>query len=452
MLADGVLIMKIEWRILVLLIVATFVPCWAQSWELPADRATVSQAQIEKILADSDYPETSAYTRRIEFLDFNSFGKKFTQVVIRLDPQMPRTRNGKKLVVVGGEPGSEYGMDFLETVEGKEGMGVWLAKRGVTFIAPTRVGRWNFLDPNGSWKDIPIGQRMPIFNREQKTPWPSSDYTVELNPSAAAASASNVNRFPKPGTELYNQMLAGNPITMLRGYALALNTIMPPAERQNSVVLFWGMSTGGAFLYPLAKYVTPDGYLGWGTSSTGMAYFYRTVKENNYILPYERSSLRVRERGIPDFDIYTKGIPQNVKDAWWQNALKNPRFKSVEDATMMYGAAALTEMAARLWMSDFLPDEDRKPGFANFVSSFVEPSLPPAELKKTAILDMNGTLDEVLPPSVVDAQREFMQPHAAKYRVARVEGFHHYLFTQPNIKVVGSLWLRFIDSGYFDRK
>jgi hypothetical protein len=444
--------MSMRWRVMVFLILAAVAtPCRAQNWELPADRTAVSRAQIETIVAGNDYPETSSYTRRTEFIDFNSFGKKFTQVVIRLDPKTPRMRNGKKLVVVGAEPGSEYGMDFLETVEGKEGMGVWLAKRGVTFIAPTRVGRWNFLDPNGSWKNIPIGQRMPIFNRDQKSPWPATDYTVETNSNAATAGASNVNRYAKPGTELYNQMLAGNPITMLKGYALALNTIIPAAERRNSVVLYWGMSTGGAFLYPLSKYVTPDGYLGWGTSSTGIAYFYRSVKEGNYSLPYDRSAVRVRERGLPDFDLYTRTVPQNVKDAWWQNALKNPRFKSAEDAAMMFGTAALAETAARLWMTDFLPDQDRKVGFAKFVSSFVEPSLPPAELKQTAILDMNGTLDEVLPPGVVDAQRELMEPHAAKYRVARVEGFHHYLFTQPSIKVVGSLWLRFIDSGYFDR-
>jgi hypothetical protein len=104
--------MKIEWRIVVLLIAAVVVPCQAQSWELPADRATVSQAQIEKILASDDYPETSTYTRRIEFLEFNSFGKKFTQVVIRLDPQTPRTRNGKKLVVVGAEPGQRVRHGF----------------------------------------------------------------------------------------------------------------------------------------------------------------------------------------------------------------------------------------------------------------------------------------------------------------------------------------------------
>jgi hypothetical protein len=31
-----------------------------------------------------------------------------------------------------------------------------------------------------------------------------------------------------------------------------------------------------------------------------------------------------------------------------------------------------------------------------------------------------------------------------------VQGFKHYLFTQDSIKVVGSLWLRYIESGYFD--
>ncbi len=446
------MMMKAEWRRAAFLVLAGIAaPCFGQGWDLPADRATVPQAQIETILARNDYPETTQFTRRIEFIDFNSFGRTFTQVVIRLDPQTPRLRNGKKLIVVGAEPGSEYATDFLETVEGKEGMGIWLAKRGITFIALTRVGRWNFLDPGGSWETIPIGQRMPIFNRDQKRAWQPEDYMVEVNQAAATASASNVNRYPTPGTELYNQMLAANPITVLKGYALALNSMVRPNERRNSVMLYWGMSTGGAFLYPLAKYVTPDGYLGWGTSSTGIAYFYRSAKQGNYALPYDRSALRVRERGIPDFDVYTKGIPQEVKDGWWQNALKSPRFKSMEDSTMMFGTAALAETAARLWMTDFLPAEDRKAGFAKFVSSFVEPSFPPAELKRAAVLDMNGTLDEVLPPDVVDAQREVMEPHAAKYRVARIEGFHHYLFTQQGIKVVGSLWLRFIDSGYFDK-
>jgi hypothetical protein len=45
-----------------------------------------------------------------------------------------------------------------------------------------------------------------------------------------------------------------------------------------------------------------------------------------------------------------------------------------------------------------------------------------------------------------------MEPYVRKYRVARVQDFHHYLYTQDSIKLAGSLWLRFIDSGYFDNK
>jgi hypothetical protein len=68
-----------------------------------------------------------------------------------------------------------------------------------------------------------------------------------------------------------------------------------------------------------------------------------------------------------------------------------------------------------------------------------------------AVLDMNGTLDEAIPPKTVDAHRQVMEPAARKYRVLRVQDMHHYLYRQDSIDVVGKLWLRFIDSGYFDR-
>jgi hypothetical protein len=117
---------------------------------------------------------------------------------------------------------------------------------------------------------------------------------------------------------------------------------------------------------------------------------------------------------------------------------------------MQFGAAALTDVATRLWLSDSLPASYREGGFAQFVKDMMEPSFPPAELKRVAILDMNGTRDEAIPPKTVDAHREVMEPYARKYRVARLEGMQHYLFTQESIKVVGTMWLRFIDSGYFD--
>lgn len=439
--------------VLVTMVAFGIVP--VEAWQLPPDKGTMGKEEIIEILGGNDYPETTNYTQKIEYLDFTSYGKKFTQVVVRLDPKQPRTRNGKKLVVVGAEPGSEYAMDFIETAEGKGGMGVWLAKRGITFIALTRVGRWNFLsgDETGSWKNIPNEQRMPIFNRDQKANWSSEDYTIKVIDAGDTASASDINRFPKPGTELYNQILAATPVTLLIGYQKGLNHVLPKAERKKSTVLYWGMSTGGAFLWPLAKYITPDGYMGYGTSSTGLAALYRRAKAGDFEQPYAKTCLQVRQRGRKDFDLYTRHIPdQATKDAWWQAALKNPRFKSVEDPMMMFNIGALAEMATRLWMADFLPSEYKKGGFSKFMMDILEPSFPPKELKDVPALEINGTLDEVLPPKFVDAHREITEPYCAKYRVARIQDFHHYLFTQDMIKVVGSLWLKFIESGYFDKK
>src|SRR5581483_2098559 len=137
----------------------------AADWRLPEDKGTVEPGAIAAILGANDYPETSAYRRAVDYIDFESYGQQYTQVVVTLTPEKPRLHQGRRLVVVGAEPGSEYAMDFLVTPEGKEGPGVWLAKRGVTFIALTRVGRWNFFGKDGSWKDIPLETRMPIFNR-----------------------------------------------------------------------------------------------------------------------------------------------------------------------------------------------------------------------------------------------------------------------------------------------
>jgi hypothetical protein len=246
-------------------------------------------------------------------------------------------------------------------------------------------------------------------------------------------------------------MLAATPITYITGYRRAIEHVLPARERRNAYVLYWGMSTGGAFLYPLARQLKPDGYLGWGTSSAGLAYVYRRAKGGDFGTPYSNTALRLRERGLDDFKYYTKSLDEETRQRWWQRALKGPRFKSGEDAPMQFNPAALTEVATRLWLSDSLSPREREEGFANFVRSMLEPSFPPAELKDVAVLDMNGTRDEAIPPRTVDAHREVMEPHARKYRVARVQEFQHYLFTQDSIKVVGSLWLRFIESGYFDR-
>ena len=152
-----------KWRFLLGAILLGASPAFA--WEIPADNGTMTQATVKEILQGNDYPETSTFRQAVEFIDFSANGQSFTQVVVTLTPDKPLLRNGKKIVVAGGEPGSEYGMYFVATIEGKEGPAVWLAKRGVTFVALTRVGRWNFLAPtrDGSWQTVPIGKRMPMF-------------------------------------------------------------------------------------------------------------------------------------------------------------------------------------------------------------------------------------------------------------------------------------------------
>lgn len=424
----------------------------AHSWELPPDKGTLDKEGVAAILAANEYPETSGYRQKIDYIDFSAYGQKFTQVVVTLTPDKPRLHQGKKLVVVGGEPGSEYAMDFVYTAEGKEGPGVWLAKRGVTFVALTRVGRWNFLAPtgDGSWESVPLAERMPIFHRDQKTHWSKSTYEVKDSGAQASGGDSAIYRIPKEGTDLQKQMLAATANTFIDGYRRGIEHVLPKAERDQSFVLFWGMSTGGSTLFPLAKYYTPDGYLGWGTSSTGLAYVYRRAKNNDYRQLYAQSAVRLRERGIDDFEYYTKELDKETRMKWWQVALKGPRFKSTEDAPMQFGAAALTETALRLWLSDFLPAEYRKDGLGKFVQDILEPSFPPAELKKVAILEVNGTKDEAIPPRTVDLHREVMEPYARKYRVGRIEGMQHYLFTQDSVKVVGTTWFKYIASGYFD--
>ena len=432
-------------------LLASLAAVCAHAWEFPADRQSLGRDAIAEILAADEFPETSAFTQHVEMIDFTSHGQAFTQVVVVLTPDRPRLHRGKRVVVVGGEPGSEYAGDFLETPEGREGPGVWLAKRGVTFVALTRVGRWNFLAPDGSWDDIPIAQRMPIFNRQQKAPWTAADFEVKSSGLQGATSGDSATyRSPAPGSLLYRQMLAATPITYLAGYRLAIERAVPPSQRDGVFMLYWGMSTGGAFLYPLARWLPPDGYLGWGTSSTGLAYVYRRAKSGDFRQPYAESALRLRERGLDDFTYYTKDLDEATRLRWWARAQKGPRFKSGEDPMMQFGVAALTEVAMRLWLSDFLPATERERGLAPFVKDMLDPSFPPAELRRVAVLDMNGTRDEAIPPATVDAHREAMEPFVRKYRVARVEGMQHYLFRQEQIKVVGTLWLRLVASGWFD--
>jgi len=74
--------------------------CIARAAPLPADRETVPSAELAAIAAADEYPATSGFTQRVEYIDFGSFGQDFTQVVVILTPDKPRLHSGRKLVVV----------------------------------------------------------------------------------------------------------------------------------------------------------------------------------------------------------------------------------------------------------------------------------------------------------------------------------------------------------------
>ena len=418
---------------------------------LPGDNEILSKEILANIMACDAFPVTTSFTKTIEYIDFEMYGKAFTQVVTTFKPDIPRLHNGREILLVCGEGGKDNGNGFIETYEKKPGMAPWLASRGVTVAIVPRLGRWNFFNDEGSWKKIPLGERMPIFNRHQLKYWSSSDYTSHASKGQASPTGSDTYRLPVEGTELYDQMLAATPDTIVEGYRQGAAFALKNQEksREDILLLYWGFSTGGPFLWALCRHLTPDGILGWGTSNNPSAYLYSRASTGNHDWPYEQSCLRVRERGRPDFLFYTTHIDEKKREEWFEESMHAPNFKSIEDVFMHYNVAALTEHATRLWQSDFLPKTDRTSGFAKFLQKIMLPFYPADELSDVAILEMNGTLDQVIQPWKVDAARKVSERYCKSYRVVRLEDFRHDIL-HDTCKTVGRIWFKLIESGYYD--
>ena len=418
---------------------------------LPADNEILSKEILANIMACDAFPVTTSFTKTIEYIDFERYGKVFTQVVTTFKPDIPRLHNGREILLICGEGGKDNGNGFIETYEKKPGMAPWLASRGVAVAIVPRLGRWNFFNDEGSWKKIPLGERMPIFNRHQRKYWSSSDYTSHASEGQASPTGSDTYRLPVEGTELYDQMLAATPDTIVEGYRQGAAFALKNHEksREDILLLYWGFSTGGPFLWALCRHLTPDGILGWGTSNNPSAYLYSRASTGNHDWPYEQSCLRVRERGRPDFLFYTTHIDEKKREEWFKESMHAPNFKSIEDVFMHYNVAALTEHATRLWQSDFLPEMDRNAGFAEFLQKIMLPLYPPDELSDVAILEMNGTLDQVIQPWKVDAARKVSERYCKNYRVVRLEDFRHDIL-HDTCKTVGRIWFKLIESGYYD--
>ncbi|MEN3274861.1 MAG: hypothetical protein V7631_651, partial [Massilia sp.] len=49
---------------------------WAvPAWNLPQDNATFTKAEIAQVLAGNDFPETTQYRQKIDYIDFDSYGR-----------------------------------------------------------------------------------------------------------------------------------------------------------------------------------------------------------------------------------------------------------------------------------------------------------------------------------------------------------------------------------------
>jgi hypothetical protein len=435
-----------------LLLIAFATISSAYAWDLPSDKETISATQVNEILTSENLPETTSFKKQLEYVDFTANGKLFTQVVMRLEPSKPLMHKGRKVVLVATEEGSSSANGFIETDEGKEGVGVWLAKRGVTFIALTRIGRWNFFAPerSGTWETIPLNERMPIFSQHQTSYWSNNDYTVQAAGTTASSSGSEYVRFPKPDTELFDQMVAATPVAMVDGMEAGLRKVLTRSERNKSLMLYWGFSTGGALMWPLAERIKPDGFLNWGSSPPGVVYYYGSALSGRWDWPYEKSALRVRGRGRADFDFYNKRANPDEKDERWARDLKEPRFKGIEDAIMFYNAGALSETAMRLYTAKFIPQAMKIQGFNKILNDILAVSMPGPALKGLPVWDMNGTLDEVYPVASMEAARKIMAPYIGKHVLVRIEGLNHSIVDRQ-VRVIGPVWMRAITDGFFDK-
>ena len=243
--------------------------------------------------------------------------------------------------------------------------------------------------------------------------------------------------------------MALTPVSVLDGFALALDACLAPDERRNGLIFYWGFSTGGSYMWALAKTIPPAGILGYGMTGLPFTRYAIAAAGGNFAWPYDRSTFRVRERGKPDFEFYNKGLSAAERDAQYAVALNAPRFKSNEDAFMFFNIAALSEALARLWNAPFLPAAVRARGFTALYRENVDLAFPDSSLQDVAVLDLYGADDEVRAtakhPETIGAET---RPHCRRYTLALLEGRHHCI-DADHAQAFGSLWLDAIAAGYF---
>jgi pimeloyl-ACP methyl ester carboxylesterase len=289
---------------------------------------------------------------------------------------------------------------------------------------------------------------MPLYHRGQNARWSDKDYEVIAAEGVSSVTGSDYCRVPRRGSALEAHMMALTPTTVIRGFREALAGCPELADRSKALLLYWGFSTGGAFLWPLAKHVTPDGIAGFGMSNYPVALYATRAAKGNHNNLYEKSALRVRERGRKDFAFFSAELPDDERERQWQEALRSPRFKSFEDTFMFFNVGALSESIARLWFSGDLPDDVRRRGFADLLKANLDLAFPDSALANVRVLNLTGTDDEIQPPAVVRGVSAVVRPYCRTYKSMFLEGLHHSI-SHEQARLFGSVWLDAIAAHYF---
>jgi hypothetical protein len=420
-------------------------------WNSLTDGAVIGRKMQQQLVGKWGGRETSKFKQSVRFFDFESYGKPFTQVALVLEPETPLFLDGRRVVIVASEGGHDNGREFVSDYVGREGIGPWLAKRGVTFISLCRLGRWNLLsdEPLGSWIDVPLDQRMPVFHRGQKGHWPIDQYVVTGAEGVSSPTGSQTCRTARPGTPLHEHMAALTPYTSVLGFKKALEQCIDPGKRNAMQIYYWGFSTGGNYLWALSKSMLPDGILGYGMNNFAFSHFWTTGSHGKYDWLYDKSAARLRERGLPDFKFYTRDLTDEERERQWQVALHSPRFKSHEDTFMFFNAAALSQDLSELWRSDFLPEANRDRGIGELFRENFDLAFPDRSISNLAVLDLFGDADEINPyPKSSAVAASMTRGYCRKYKIALLEGRHHCI-DADHAEAFGSLWLEAIENGYF---
>jgi hypothetical protein len=422
-------------------------------WQKFKDGETINLATQKKLMAKWRARESTTFKEEVRYFDFDSHGKPFTQVALILTPEKPLMVDGRRVVVFHSEGGHDNGIEFMRDYDGNEGCGPWLARRGVTFIQLCRLGRWNFLSkhPYGSWIDVPLGERMPMFHRGQREHWGTDQYVVTGADGVSSPTGSQRCRVARPGSALEEHMMALTPVTSITGFELAIKGSIDLALRGEMLLFYSGFSTGGPFLWSLSRRIAPNGMLGYGTANFPIAYYFSQASAGEYRWLYDRSTFRVRERGITDFAFFTGALSDAQRQEQFKVALHSPRFKSHEDTFMFFNVAAQCEALSRLWNAKFLPESVRARGFSALIQDNLDLAFPGPFLGGVSVLDVFGAEDEILPPPTVSGPaNSVVRQYCRRYTTALLEGRHHCIDAEHS-EAFGSLWLDAIEAGYFHR-